>query len=46
MGCLEAAEKEYSTTQALIGELAASVLDETLKDKFLQGASGILGTPP
>ena len=41
---LEEAEKEYSTAQALIDELAASLPDEFLKARFRHGANGILGT--
>ncbi len=46
MGQAENAEKEYSMAQSLIDTLAATIPDEMLKNKFRQGACGILGTSP
>jgi DNA-binding SARP family transcriptional activator len=46
MGHQEAAEKDFLAARTLIDELAATVPDETLKDKFRQGAYSILRTPP
>ena len=46
IGRQEAAEKEFSAARALIEESAATVPDETLKDRFRQGAYSILRTPP
>ena len=45
-GHQEVAEKEFLAARALIDELAATVPDETLKDKFRQGAHTILRPPP
>jgi len=42
MGKHEGAEKELSTALTLIGELAATLPDDVLKDRFLQGTSMIL----
>jgi tetratricopeptide (TPR) repeat protein len=38
----EAARKEYSAGRELIGELAATLSDEALKESFLQGAYSML----
>jgi tetratricopeptide (TPR) repeat protein len=46
LGRQEAAEEEFLTARALIDELAATVPDEMLKDKFRQGAYNILRTSP
>jgi tetratricopeptide (TPR) repeat protein len=46
MGHQEAAEKEFLAARALIDELAANIPEETLKDKFRQGAYSILRTLP
>jgi tetratricopeptide (TPR) repeat protein len=46
MGRQEAAENEFLAARTLIDELAATVPDETLKDKFRQGAYSILRPPP
>jgi tetratricopeptide (TPR) repeat protein len=45
MGQQEAAEKEFSAARALIDELAATIPDETLKDRFHQGAYRTLRKP-
>jgi adenylate cyclase len=44
-GRQEAAEKEFAAARALIDELAATVPDEILKDKFRQGAYNTLRRP-
>jgi DNA-binding SARP family transcriptional activator len=46
MGNQEAAENEFASARALIDELADTVTDETLRDKFRQGADSSLRTPP
>lgn len=43
MDQVENGEKEYSTAQTLIDGLAATIPDEMLKNRFLQGAYDILG---
>jgi hypothetical protein len=42
MGHNEAAEKELILAQRTVHQLAASINDETLKEKFYQGANEIL----
>jgi predicted ATPase/DNA-binding SARP family transcriptional activator len=44
IGQTENARKECLTVQSLVDGLAATIADETLKNNFLQGAYGILGT--
>jgi tetratricopeptide (TPR) repeat protein len=39
------AEEAFSAARELVQELAATIPDEALKDNFLQGAVGALGTP-
>ena len=42
MGKQEAAEKEFSAARTLVDEMADTVTDEMLKEKFRQGAYSIL----
>ena len=46
MGNQEAAKIEFSAARTLIDELAAAIPDETLKDRFHQGAYSILRIVP
>jgi adenylate cyclase len=46
IGQLEKAEKEYMITQALIDEVAETILDDALKMKFFRGTNSILGLIP
>ncbi|HSG15706.1 MAG TPA: tetratricopeptide repeat protein [Anaerolineae bacterium] len=41
MRCLEASEEEQAIAQDLVGEIAATVPDETMRGRFLQTATGI-----
>jgi adenylate cyclase len=40
------AEEKFSTARQLIQELAGTVPDEALRDRFLRRAGGMLGSPP
>lgn len=44
MGSLEESEKEYVAARELIAELASTVSDASLQNRFRQGACSILGT--
>jgi hypothetical protein len=45
MGRREEAQDEFYTARELVDNLATTILDQTLKDNFLQGVIALIKTP-